>query len=123
MIPHDLYTTEHRRRSHLCPLGEAREPSISRAIYSETRLPFEDSSDFEDFWTELILTTRSIIWDIFRFSQFFVLGGCQTFVGWSLDGRGMVFGRLFSQKYLYFQISSFNWPGLGHRSAAPALAN
>ena len=25
------------------------------------RLPLEDSSDFDDFWTELILMTRSII--------------------------------------------------------------
>ena len=39
------------------------------------RLPHEDSSDFDDFWTELIVMTWSIIWDKLRFfSNFFVRG-------------------------------------------------
>ena len=47
-----------------------------------------DSSDFNDFWTELIFMTRSIICDILRFSQFvFVSGGRRTVVGRLLDGR------------------------------------
>ena len=32
------------------------------------RLPLEDSSDLDDFWTELILMTRAIVWDTLRFS-------------------------------------------------------
>ena len=48
------------------------------------RLPLEDSSNFDDFWTELILMTRSIIWDIFRFSQFV---SCRAIVGRCSDGR------------------------------------
>ena len=48
----------------------------------------DDSSDFDDFWTELILTTRSIVWDTLRFSQIlFVSDGRRTIVGWPSDGR------------------------------------
>ena len=31
----------------------------------------EDSSDFDDFWTELIVMTWSIIWSKLRFFQIF----------------------------------------------------
>ena len=31
----------------------------------------EDSSDFDDFWTELIVMTWPIIWSKLRFFQFF----------------------------------------------------
>ena len=34
-------------------------------------LPHEDSSDFDEFWTELIVTTLSIIWDKLRFFRIF----------------------------------------------------
>ena len=86
------------------------------------RLPLEDSSDFYDFCTELILTTRSIIWDILHLSQFFsVSGGRRTVVGWSLDGHRMVVGRLLSHENFYLQNSKFNWPGLGPRRAAPSV--
>ena len=35
------------------------------------RLPLEDTSDFDDSWTELIVTTRSFILDALRFFRFF----------------------------------------------------
>ena len=62
------------------------------------RLPLDDSSHFEDFWTELILMTRSIVWDALRFSQIFVR------VGRSSDGRWMVVGRLFSYENFNLKI-------------------
>ena len=34
----------------------------------------EDSSDFHDFWTELIVTKKSIVWDTLCFFQFFSRG-------------------------------------------------
>ena len=40
------------------------------------RLPLEDSSDFDDFWTELIVMTWSIIWEklrVFRIFSFVVV--------------------------------------------------
>ena len=85
-------------------------------------LPLEDSSGFDDFWTELILITRSIVWDTLRFSQdFFVSGGRRTVSGWSSDGRPMVVGRLFSRENFIFQISNFNWLGLGPCRAIPSV--
>ena len=86
------------------------------------RLPLEDSSDFDDFWTELILMTRSIVWDTLLFSQIvFVSGGRRTVFGWSPDGRPTVVGWLLSSEDFNFQISNFNWPGLGHRRAVPSV--
>ena len=43
--------------------------SISKTLNG--RLPHEDSSDFDDFWTELIVMTWSIIWDKLRFFLIF----------------------------------------------------
>ena len=100
--------------------------------YFETlngRLPLEDSSDFNDFWTELILMTRSIIWDILRFSQFFfVSGGRRTVFGWSSDGRPMVVGRLFSHENFNFKFQLARAGAPPCRSVrpsrpAPSLAN
>ena len=75
------------------------------------RLPLEDSSDFDDFWTELILMTRSIIWDTLRFWQkIFVSGdrrggGRWTAVPWSSD-------VCFRTKIIFFMRSigqSIDW--------------
>ena len=79
------------------------------------RLPLEDSFDFDDLSTELILMTRSIFWDTLRFSQIVFVSDCRrTAVGWSSDG-------CFRTKILIFKILDFNWPGLGHRRAAPSV--
>ena len=58
-------------------------------------LPLEDSSDFDDFYTEWIVVTRSIIWDALCFSLiFFSSGGRRMFGGRPSDDlRTAIFAR------------------------------
>ena len=70
-------TTAPRRQfvEYLCELSLRQLPvSAKKKTQRKTlngRLPLEDSSDFDDSWTELIVTTRSFILDALRFFRFF----------------------------------------------------
>ena len=79
------------------------------------RFPLEDSSDFDDFWTELILMTRSIIWDALRFFRFFFVVVVVVVV------IVVVVVVIVDESILNFKISNFNWPGLGPVRAVPCV--
>ena len=49
----------------------------------------EDSSDFDDFWTELIVTTRSIVWDTLGFFRFFSRGRSARWFFFRVGGEQM----------------------------------
>ena len=59
----DLGMTINSNRATVC--GEKKLKTLNG------RLPLKDSPDFDNCWTELILSTRSFIWDTLCFFQFF----------------------------------------------------